>query len=418
MIVFLVVLIFLLLSVIIGQYIFDQNKENNLKKSIALLEADLKSSKIKLDENTKIIKELTQKNLSENRLNNLSSPIIKEIPLGIICIDQTGTIVLANPYAERFIKIVPAEGKSYQQTVHLIINGVRGDSPFDLAFAGKKQILPDNTELSTQNGKIPISGNIIPLSEKNAGFVVFVFSDNSQNTARIQEEKNFFSTVAHELRTPLSAIRLTMKLLLQQKENLGQEKITEYLKKTDQSAEYLINLVNDFLNLSRLDQGRLTVESKSFNMTELSDQVIKELTPLVKQRGLYIEHQPVEQFYSNVKGDPVKTKEILTNLIGNGIKYTIQGGITVSHHSTGTALVTKIADTGNGIPTDYQKLLFKRFMQIGYAREQSSEKGSGLGLYISKKIAQLMKGDITLESSELGKGSVFALTLPLNLKNI
>lgn len=418
MTVFFAILSFLLISLIIGLYIFDQNKEIKLKKSIAELETDLNSSKAKLEENAKIIKDLTQKNLSENRLNNLSSPIVKEVPLGIICIDQTGTIVFANPYAERFIKIVPAEGKSYQQAVHLIINGVRDDSPFDLAFAGKKQTLPENAELSTQNGKIPVSGNIIPLSEKNAGFIIFVFFDNSQNMTRIQEEKNFFSTVAHELRTPLSAIRLTMKLLLQQKDNLGQEKITEYLKKTDQSAEYLTNLVNDFLNLSRLDQGKLTVESKSFDMVELTDQVIKELTPLVRQRGLYIEHQPIEEFYSNVKGDPIKTKEILTNLIGNGIKYTMQGGISVSHHSTGTTLITKITDTGNGIPPDYQKLLFKRFMQIGYAREQSSEKGSGLGLYISKKIAQLMKGDVALESSELGKGSVFTLILPIDLKTM
>lgn len=419
MLVFLVILLFLATIGIVAIYFYGENKNSKLKQALTNLESNLKSSKAKLDEDAKIIKELTHNNLAENQLNNLSSPIIKEIPIGIICIDQTGMVALINKYAERFVEIFPAEGKSYQQTLHLMINGVIDFSYFDLAFTGKKQTLPENAELVTQTGKISIAGNIIPLSVNDSvNFVVFVFFDNSQNTSRIQQEKNFFSTVAHELRTPLSAIRLTMKLLLQQSDTLGKEKIMEYLKKTDNSAEYLTNLVNDFLNLSRIEQGKLTVEKKSFNLVTLTDEVIKELTPLVKQRGLFIEHEPIEESYFNVIGDPIKIKEILTNIIGNGIKYTIQGGITVSHHVTSTTLVTKIADTGSGIPSDSQQLLFKRFMQIGYAREQSTTKGSGLGLYISKKIAKLMNGDVALESSEPGKGSVFTLSLPLDLKNV
>jgi len=365
MLVFLIVLLFLVIAGAVGIFFYSENNKEKLKKTIASLETELKSSKAKIDDDSKIIKELTQKNLSENQLNNLSSPIIKELPVGIICIDQTGTVVLTNSYAEHYVEIAPAEGRSYRQVVHPMINGILDYSFFDLAFTGKTQTLPETAEFVTQTGRIPITGNIIPLTvNADVNYIILVFSDNSQNVARIKEEKNFFSTVAHELRTPLSAIRLTMKLLLQQMDTLSKEKKLEYLKKTDESAEYLTNLVNDFLNLSRIDQGKLTVEKKSFNMVKLTDEVIKELTPLIKQKGLYIEHEPVEETYYNIIGDPVKTKEVLTNLIGNGMKYTIEGGITVSHHVINTAFVTKITDTGSGIPSDFQKLLFKRFIQI------------------------------------------------------
>jgi signal transduction histidine kinase len=206
---------------------------------------------------------------------------------------------------------------------------------------------------------------------------------------------------------------MTVGFLLKQFDTFSREKIIEHLKRTDESAERLVKLVNDFLNVSRLQQGRIEANNKPFDMIKLTNEVISELAPLAKERKLFINHESSDAEYRIVVGDIAKAKEVLINLISNGIKYTIRGGLTVSHQANTTTLLTKITDTGNGIPQDYQSILFKRFSQVGSARLQSTEKSSGLGLYISKKLAKLMRGDVYLETSEPGKGSTFTFMLPL-----
>lgn len=403
------VLLFFTVIMTIIYYLFNKNNKKQSEKNISDLKTELEKVKSELNENKVLIKQLHE----QNQFDMFAGKIISQMNQGVICINQERTIQLVNPYAEQFTKFQPCIGKPYQQAIHILINGIQDCSKFEEAFTGMNQILPSNTEIATQRGKIPITGSIIPLKFDNLNTsIAFTFHDDSQNMVRIQEEKSFFSTAAHELRTPLTGIQMSILTLLQRFDTLGREKIIEYLTQTNTSVEYLIKLVNDFLNVSRIDQGRMEVENKPFNMMLLTDEVIQDLSLLMKERKLFIHHKPVEDRYRNVIGDPIKAKEVLTNLIGNSIKYTIQGGITISHQSTHTSFITKISDTGNGIPLESQPLLFKRFFQIGGARLQSSSKGSGLGLYISKKIAQLMHGDVKLESSEPGKGSTFIFTMP------
>lgn len=408
-----VIILLSLLIVAIGitawMYLVKSKKNNLSQKSVTDLQKDLEKLKIQLGEKEKAIVDLKDK----NKLTEFAGSIVTQIPLGLVYINSDGVISFANPYAEHFLQNVPAIGKTYQETVKLLISGKPDYSYFNAAYAGRSQTLPGDSELITGHGNVPITGTVIALTiDGSPRTVLFAFDDDSKNISRIQEEKEFFSSAAHELRTPLTAMHLLVYTLLQQFDTLGHEKIIDYLKKTNDATEYMTNLVNDFLNLSRLEQGRLAFDKKSFNLITLTDEVIKELTPLARQKHLFIMHEPVEGEYRNVAGDPVKTKEILTNLINNSIKYTVQGGITISHSVTNTSLITKIRDTGGGIPKESQELLFKRFMQVGHARQQASTKGSGLGLYISKKIAQLMNGDVALESSEPGSGSVFTFTMP------
>ena len=229
---------------------------------------------------------------------------------------------------------------------------------------------------------------------------------------RIKEEEAFFSSAAHELRTPLTVIRMTAALLKDKFETLGHDKVTEYLRRMDETGEQLVKLVNDFLNISRIDQGRLVVTRESFDIIALTDEAINDLKLLAKERHLSIDHDPACDSRT-VWGDRTKAKEVLTNLLSNALKYTIQGGITVTHGVQNGMLATKVTDTGAGIPEEYQPLLFKRFQQIGEAHRQASSKSSGLGLYISKKFALLMHGNLILEKSEPNKGSTFTFTLPI-----
>jgi len=205
---------------------------------------------------------------------------------------------------------------------------------------------------------------------------------------------------------------MTVSLLREKFASLSPEKIAEHLRRTDETTERLVKLVNDFLNISRIDQGRLEMKIEKFDMVTLTDEVIANLALLARERKLFVQHE-TDAEKRLVAGDRAKAAEVLTNLMSNSLKYTIQGGLTITHSSSNTTLTTTITDTGPGIPKELQSLLFKRFGQVGRAREQDPTKGSGLGLYISKRLAELMRGDVQLVKSEPGMGSTFAFILPL-----
>ncbi len=410
MVPFSAIVLFSAAVVIFIMYLINRKSKIQLDSKIKDLETKLGVTQSELDKSNQALAQANERNKNEI----YAGKIVYSMNQGVIYIDKAGLVQLANPYAERFLENLPAQGKSYREVLNILTNGNRDYSLFDSAMTGREQTLPGDAEIVTQRGKIPVSGTIIPLKADNSDWaMVFVFADNSPNVLKAQEQKAFFSTAAHELRSPLTAIQMSVLLLIQKFDTFSREKVIEYLTKTSEEITYLINLVNDFLNVSRIEQGRMTVNIKSFNMVTLTDEVIKDFSLLVKERRLYITHEPMEVLYRNVLGDPVKAKEVLTNLINNSIKYTIQGGITITHEVTNTTFITKVTDTGNGISEETQSLLFKGFFQLGAARLQSSNKGSGLGLYISRKIARLMRGDVALEKSEPGKGSTFIFKLPL-----
>jgi len=350
----------------------------------------------------------------QNEFQLLAGRIVSHLDHGVICIDQNGVVQLVNTYAEKFLDSPPAVGKPYSEVLHRLKIGGRNDfSQFEQARKGKSQTLPETVEFTTKHGNIPISATLTPLlSDGTNAITAFIFADNSRNVARILEEKAFFSAAAHELRTPLSVIRMAVYLLLTKFDALGREERIDHLKKIEKTSEQLANLVNDFLNVSRIDQGRLEVDKTPFDIVTLTDEVIKELSDLAKKRKLYIHHD-IGGEHRRVIGDKMKSKEVLTNLVSNGIKYTLQGGLTITHQEEKGTLMTKVTDTGSGITPASQRLLFRRFMQVGGGRLQSKAESTGLGLYISKKFAQLMGGDVVLEVSKPNKGSTFAFSLPM-----
>ena len=386
-------------------------KQKQLQKEISDLNKELETEKAELVKNMNTLKEAH----GSAQFETYANLIVSQMNQGVICIDQNRLIKMINTYAGQFLDASSAIEKPYQQVFHIQkSNGTDDYSNFEAAFTGKTQVLPDNLELVSQRGKFPIRGSIVPLTIDNTvKTIVFIFADNRKQIEQVKEEQAFFSSIAHELRTPLTIIRLTVSLLRNKFDTLGREKIIEHLKMTDETTERLANLVNDFLNISRIDQGRLDVKIEPFDMMSLISEVVQELTLLARERKLYIQHEPISSEYHTVVGDRTKTREVLLNLLSNSLKYTIQGGITITHRVVDFFLATQITDTGTGISPEYQNLLFKRFLQVGKARLQASTKSSGLGLYISKKFAQLMRGDVVLEKSEPGKGSTFTLTLPL-----
>jgi signal transduction histidine kinase len=179
-----------------------------------------------------------------------------------------------------------------------------------------------------------------------------------------------------------------------------------------ESSIRLIGIVNDFLDLSRLEQKRMEFKKEDLDIVGLSNEVIGELQANV-QSGVVLQVTGGENI-PHVVADKNKTKEVLINLVGNSLKFTESGSVSIQFEKREHLLAVKIVDTGRGIPEANQSLLFRKFQQAGsslYTRDTT--KGTGLGLYISKLLVEGMGGSVQLVSSEQGKGSVFEFTLPL-----
>jgi signal transduction histidine kinase len=220
----------------------------------------------------------------------------------------------------------------------------------------------------------------------------------------------FLSVASHELRTPMAAIKGFISLILQGGGGRIEPKVKEYLLQAYQGNERLIKLINDLLSVSRIESGRIEYSSMEFDPQEVVEEVVKELGPEARNKKLFLRHKRFP-FKVYVKADPEKLREVVFNLLGNGIKFTEHGGVEVSYYVSDDQLTVKVADTGEGIAKENQGLLFRKFQQLGPLLKRHPG-GTGLGLYITKQYLQGMEGKIWLEESNVGKGSTFSFRLP------
>jgi len=225
----------------------------------------------------------------------------------------------------------------------------------------------------------------------------------------------FVSLASHELRTPMTVIKSYLWLLLEGKVGEMNEKQKMYLERTFMSTNRLIDMVNDMLNISRIESGRFTIEPKISDLGVLLKETVDEMTPKASETGVSILFDPGAQPLPQMTFDPERIKQVIINLIGNSIKFTPQGGrITVSCRLVEGSVQVDIVDTGQGIKPEDMDKLFKKFNMLGgnYLTKQASQ-GTGLGLYLSKSLVEMHKGRIWVSSEGEGKGSVFSFTLPV-----
>jgi signal transduction histidine kinase len=180
-----------------------------------------------------------------------------------------------------------------------------------------------------------------------------------------------------------------------------------------ESSVRLIGIVNDFLDLAALEQGKIEIKSETFALSEVIGEAVRELSNLCANKGIKLSADPSVQSAPSVTSDRQRIKQVIINLIGNAIKFTDEGGISLSASSDNNFVRVVVADTGKGMSLENQKLLFRKFQQAGTSLlTRETSKGTGLGLYISKLIIELLGGTIELEKSEPGVGTSFAFTLP------
>lgn len=236
----------------------------------------------------------------------------------------------------------------------------------------------------------------------------------TEQLQRVDRLKNeFLANTSHELRTPLNGIIGLAESLIEGATGLLPQATNDNLQMIVSSGQRLSNLVNDILDFSKLRNQALTLQRKPFSMHTLTDIILSLSQPLVADKPIELLNQ-IDPEIIAVEADENRVQQIMYNLIGNAIKFTDRGQITVSAEQQGDSMLAiTVSDTGIGIPPQYREKIFASFEQVeGSAERQYS--GTGLGLAVSKQLVELHGGKISVESDE-GKGSRFTFTLPTTL---
>ncbi|MFC7513950.1 PAS domain S-box protein [Herbaspirillum sp. GCM10030257] len=361
--------------------------------------------------------------------------LLESAPDGIVMSNSTGHIVLANSQAERLFAYEPGEMRglpvesllpvrlraghvgqrsSYFSQFHpramgdgLVLYGLRKDGT---EFPVEISLSP----LETEEGVL-VSSAIRDITERKR-FERALYEKNLELEKANQAKDRFLASISHELRTPLNAIMgFTGTLLMRLPGPLTKDQ-EKQLRTVQGSAKHLLSLINDLLDLAKIESGKVELLPESVSCTLLLHSLADTLMPLAEQKGLRFRlEMPDKEILLTT--DRRAINQILINLVNNAIKFTEQGEVSVHLDevtSEASSLVTfRVCDSGIGIPESDQEKLFEAFSQIDSSSTRRFE-GTGLGLYLSQKLATLLRGKLTF-SSEFGKGSIFTLTIPRDM---
>jgi signal transduction histidine kinase/DNA-binding response OmpR family regulator len=227
-----------------------------------------------------------------------------------------------------------------------------------------------------------------------------------------QAKSVFLANMSHELRTPLNAI-LGFSSMMQREHELAEDQF-EKLDIINRSGEHLLKLINDVLEIARIESGRIEVKTAPLDLGTLIRDVTDLMRIRAEEKGLWLQVDQSSAFPRYIMGDDVRLRQILVNLIGNAVKFTDEGGISLRFNlkqNRKQHLLMEVEDTGPGISAEDQERIFKPFVQVG---EKGEQVGTGLGLAISRQFVEMMAGSISVKS-RLGKGTILSVDLPVEL---
>jgi len=249
------------------------------------------------------------------------------------------------------------------------------------------------------------------LAIQNARLFREIADKSAQLEAASRHKSEFLANMSHELRTPLNAIIGFSEVLNERMFGELNEKQDEYLKDIHASGQHLLSLINDILDLSKIEAGRMELELTHFDLPQAIDNALTLVRERAGRRGIAL-HQAVDEGLGQVTGDERKIKQVLLNLLSNALKFTPEGGrIDVRAGIADGMAEISVTDTGIGIAGEHHDAVFEEFRQVGEADRKAE--GTGLGLALCRKFVELHGGQIWVKS-QIGLGSTFAFTLPLD----
>lgn len=357
--------------------------------------------------------------------SNKSDTVINAINDGVVSVDTQGVIQLINPAAQRIIGWGQddAVGLSYKSVVKL---NDKADKPIEPAedpvakvVATNQEVRSDEFSITTEAGKkILLSLVVSPIGTPSTG-AIMVFRDITKEKSEEREQAEFISTASHEMRTPVASIEGYLGLALNPATATIDEKARDYIQKAHESAQHLGRLFQDLLDVSKAEDGRMTNNPSVVDMVEYVGDVVDGLKPKAVEKGLTFIYKPAPDgqlnertvapvYYAHVDNDHLR--EVISNLVENAVKYTPKGDVVIDVGGDETHVRISVQDSGIGIPTEDIPHLFQKFYRVDNSDTREIG-GTGLGLYLCRRLAELMGGQIKVES-EYKKGSTFTLELP------
>ena len=365
-----------------------------------------------------------------------SEIILNSIEDGVLLLDTNRTIQAFNNAATKITGWAQKDaiGLDYRSVIKLVNDKnepyTPEQDPLDRIFSEIAPIRDNNANLLTNGGKtIAISLSVSPLISQNNEVTgaVAVFRDVTNERQEEKQRAEFISTASHEMRTPVAAIEGYLALAMNERVARIDGKAREYLEKAHSSTEHLGKLFQDLLTSAKAEDGRLQNHPVIVEMGEFLQQLTEDMRFTAEKKSLTVDYvigasaddavnskgggslkliKPL--YYIHV--DPERLREVIVNIIGNAIKYTESGKITVGLTGDDNVVQVRVQDTGDGIPAEDIPHLFEKFYRVDNTATRTIG-GTGLGLFICRKIVEMYNGRIWV-ASEAHKGSTFYINLP------
>ncbi|QOS78773.1 PAS domain S-box protein [Paenibacillus sp. JNUCC31] len=343
----------------------------------------------------------------------------------IISFDMNGNIINANPVAVKITGCPVAEmiGTSISKFIGSYHLGLILNSHYEMA---EKEI---NAIQHTDGYETEVLATLAPIiiNEKNVGFYLIAKDITEQKKLLVAKEtaermnkakSEFLAMMSHEIRTPMNGVIGMTDLLLDTPGLSGEQK--EYIKIIQKSGDSLLAIINDILDFSKIESGKTDLVDEPFDLREIVTETINIVTPMIREKQLDLRLNLDDAIPIPVFGDAYRLRQVLTNIIGNAVKFTLEGSVEIEVKVIGQEyndiqFQFKVKDTGIGIPPEKREHLFEAFYQLENFMTRKPQ-GTGLGLAISKKLIELLEGDIWIEESN-DPGTTFVFTASFKTSN-
>jgi len=372
-------------------------------------------------EKTKILYTITQQAAShyeklkqvleveQRRLNAM----VASMADGVIMLDRNLRVIVFNPAAKKILQLPNSSNPTIKDIADSLTGKADLRTKLDEAIRNERAI--EQEDIIVHNHAFHLL--ITPVKDSNNTLIgtAILFRDVTAEKELIQMRDEFTAKVVHELRAPLTTIRGTTDMIV------NESKITEEMKKKllltmKEDSEHMLKLVGDILDVAKIEAGKFQIEPTLGKLQEEVQKAVDKFTGQAKEKGVSLSAQ-IDPNTPEVSFDVIRIEQVLNNLISNAIKYTDKGAITVTVRPEANKVVVEIADTGAGLSKEEVKGLFSKFKQFGKGKT-GKVKGTGLGLVIAKGIIESHSGKIEASSEGTNKGSVFKFWLPLKQNSI